>query len=195
MPPIPHGNTPQQRRQYATTIQGRATFYYDSQQQTWMRRTTSADPDDVKLVEVWQQGDDVYIHPGRNKFFLVSTPQLRIEWHNLALNPRTETIRKHHPVPGPPPPPPPPFPPPPFGWAVAANVIGYTSRTEIDHPNFNRLLHLRQQGLLSALPSVYYWSGHKTNDHTDRQNIRWDNRTGWQCLFFGNIPTEYVLYP
>lgn len=184
------------RDTYAQRIRDVAAYYFDNQN-AWVPGPCSREVD-VVLVEVWERNKKFEIHPSRNQFFLVS-PSQQVEWHCLALNPRTEEIRKYHAVkvnqPGPSAPAAHPSPQIPVklskppSWAQEGNVIGYTCSMLIGDPSFEALRDLRRTGWTRSLPSVYYRLGHKTNDHEKEANIGWDDKTGWQRLFFGNVPS------
>lgn len=217
-PPIPPGRNPQgtpkyiepgatlqERDLYAQKIKNVAAYYYDGA--NWTAGIYQNHPD-VVLVEVWKSVKlGIEIHPSRNKFFQVLDNKQKAIWHVLATSPETENNRKHHTVPKTGPSTPaahqqagssPKIPPKPsvapLVWAEADNVIGYTSKEAHNNPTFEYLIKLPSSKGYS-LPSVYYHYGHKTNDHKDLNNIGWDDKSGWECLFFGNVPRVFAQKP
>jgi hypothetical protein len=193
MPKIPHGTTLAERVQYATKVKAVATSFYDNK--VWKIRNSNAD---VVLVEVWQRGKDVSIHPSRNQFFPVRDLGQKQLWHSLATDPRTMALfqsgrearavrqhvappQKHHPKPLSVP-----------SWARKQDLIGYTSSKPAAVSDLASLITLLGAATDAAHPSVYYWNGHATIDHSTRGNIGWEYGSGWQCLFFGNVPKGYV---
>lgn len=204
---IEPGHTLQEREDYAEKIKNVAAYYYEGANWKGGSPEYQSRPD-VVLVEVWKSVKlgEVVIHPARNPFFRVLDNRQKAIWHDLATNPKTETKRKHHTVHQTGPSAPaahqqagssPKIPPKPsvapLVWAEAENVIGYTSKEPIDNPTFDSLSDLPSLG--RALPSVYYHYGHKTNDHKELNNIGWDDKSGWQCLFFGNVPRVFAQKP
>jgi hypothetical protein len=75
----------------------------------------------------------------------------------------------------------------PPAWAQEADLIGYTSSREIKFVGTG----ISIEGLKSY-PSIYYKNGHATIDHTKPGNIGWEYGRDWKCLFFGNVPREYI---
>lgn len=190
MPKIPHGSTVDERRRYAGDIRRVATYFYA--QGRWMPNPFVSSGGVVRLVEVWELGAKVFIHPSRNPFFWVQDLQEKKRLHALATDPSwmltfqsgSQVLHRRGRVAGA------------IGhakplaaqaWAREDSVIGYTSPARIqwvgERPSFDQL---------ESFPSVYYKDGHATIDHRARGNIGWENFAGWKCLFFGNVPRQYV---
>jgi hypothetical protein len=145
----------------------------------------------VVLVEVWERGTEVSIHPSRNKFFPVHDHQHKRKLHVLAMDPNRMSMFQaatyaraargkapqpiSHPKSLTAP-----------VWAQEANLIGYTSASAIQFIGDD----ISIQGLTS-FPSIYYKAGHATIDHLKPGNIGWEYG-GMKCLFFGNVPSQLV---
>ena len=190
---IPHGKTLKERKEYATRMKQVAYSYYENGSWTVKR----LDPN-VVLVEVWEQAGQVSIHPSRNRFFWVQQPQQRQKLHSLATDPtlismfqsgadagqarpgkvKLEPVTTSKVLAAP-------------KWALAANVIGYTSTHAITFVADGIGISIHH---LRSFPSIYYKSGHVTIDHPKPGNIGWVDWTGGStCLFFGNVPRSVVF--
>ena len=184
---IPHGKTLDERRSYANKLKKVAASCYEEGRWKVMRADQN-----VVLVEVWEQARKVSIHPSRNRFFWVQDPQQRRKLHALATDPNkmsmfqsgAAALAARRPAPAPKPHPKSLAAP---IWARETDLIGYTSINAIQFVGDG----ISIKGLQSY-PSIYYKNGHATIDHLKPGNIGWEYGTNWTCLFFGNVPKQFV---
>ncbi|WP_211829820.1 hypothetical protein [Kistimonas asteriae] len=153
------------------------------------------DPD-AALVDIRIKGSETFIHKSRNRFFPTTSPQQKHLWHQLATDSnlmltlgrgwqasdRREKLPAenldHNQMLAP-------------SWIRESDIIGYTNQQAILLDEQNPLathLFLSDEGI----PSIYYKHCHASVDHSVLSNIGWKIHWGWDQLFFGNVPNEYL---